>query len=131
MRNLGQTKDQRLDLQPREHLRRQGGVFGQGVASPRLAVDQGARGAQGLDVAVERAFGHAGFFGQPGGSDRLGQHPEGGQKAEQAVGSGHGILTGSDRRARRRTGHGYATGEKDADHPVSFPAKPVLGHRRP
>ena len=97
LRHFGQAQDQRLNLQPGEHLRRQGGVLGQRIARPGLAVDQRATRAQGLDVAVERAFGHAHLLGKSCRRDRLGQHPKSRKQAEQAVGLGHVILTGSGR----------------------------------
>ena len=96
--NLGETEDEGFDLQPGEHLRWQGGVFGEGVADARCAVDQGAAGAQGVDVTVEGAGGDAGFCRQTGGGDRLRQHPDRLQQAKQAVGAGHGMLTVSDRK---------------------------------
>ena len=98
--DLGQAKGQRLHLQPGQHLRRQGGVFGQGIAIARRPVDQPAARPQGLDIAIDLARGNTGLLGQPGGGDRGGQAAQGGQKAEQAVGAGHGMLTGSGRSLR-------------------------------
>ena len=54
--HLGQAQHQRLHLQPGEHLRRQGGVFGQQIAHPRRPVDQRTPGPQRVDVAVQRAL---------------------------------------------------------------------------
>ena len=59
--NLGQPQNQRLNLLSCDHLRRQGGIFGQGVTHPCRPVDQRPTCAQSIDIAVKQAFGHPGF----------------------------------------------------------------------
>ena len=92
MGSLGEAEDQRLHLQPGEHLRRQGRVLGQSVAVARLALDPSPRRAERADVAVEGPDGDARLLRQPRGRHRLRQPAHRVEKAEQAVGPGHRLL---------------------------------------
>ncbi len=87
--HLGQPQHQRLNLQPCEHLWRQGRVFGQAIAHPCRPVDQGTASAQCLNIAIQGARADFGFFRKPSGGYGRGQAAQSVKQAKQAIWAGH------------------------------------------
>ena len=75
MLRLGQPQHQRFDFLLGKGLGRQGGVFGQGIAISRRAIDQRTAAAQRVDVPVQRARRHLGLCRQLRSRDRRRQAP--------------------------------------------------------
>ena len=89
MPHLGEAEHQGFDFKPCERLRRQGDVFRQPVAEAALAIDDGTRGAQALDVPIERTQRHAGLLCKACGRDRGGEIAKRLEQAKQTITTSH------------------------------------------